>query len=234
MKVTNLEDYFERIGYDWEQDLKKLTSICMLTKTRADKNKQSGQMSYGSEQCFLVKAVARHIGASSFFEIGTGRGTACYSVALEEKIEEIITVDIVSHFQKKNEAIAYQPFQVSNHDLYQMVEGEEKEKISFKHRSELPLIIQEYDEEIDLAFIDGDHTDISIIKQDFIACDQLVREGGIILFDDYHPSKFAVKQVVDEILEKNPSYSAELVCFHGHLFDQERKTEDNGIVILKK
>jgi len=234
MKTTNLVEYFEKINYDWNKDLKPLTSICMLTKTRVDKTKKSGEMSYGSEQCFLVKSIANHIGASTFFEIGTGRGTACYSVALEEEIEEIITVDIVSHFQKKNEAIAYQPFQVSNYELYQMVEGQEKEKISFKHRSEIPFIVQEYEGEIDLAFIDGDHENINIIREDFQICDQLVREGGIILFDDYHPTKFSVKKVVDEILQNNPSYSAELVCFHGHLFNEDRKSTDNGIVILRK
>ena len=234
MKTTNLIDYFERIGYDWNEDLKLLTSICMLTKTRPNKEKKSGDMSYGSEQCFLVKAIAKHIAAECFFEIGTGRGTACYSVALEDTIEEIITIDIISHFQKKNEAIAYMAAQLSNHDIYQLVEGQEKEKISFKHRSEVPLIMQEQEGNVDLAFIDGDHTTAHIIKQDFEICDRLVRKGGIIIFDDYHPTKFAVKGVVDEVLKNNPSYEAELICFHGHLFDKERKTQDNGIVVIKK
>jgi len=234
MKTTNLVDYFERIGYDWNKDLKLLSAICMLTKTRVDKNKKSGQMSYGSEQCFLVKSVANHIGASSFFEIGTGRGTACYSVALEKTVDEIVTVDIISHYERREEAIAYMPAQVSNHDLYQLVEGKEKEKISFKHRSEIPFIIQEHEENFDLAFIDGDHTSTRIIREDFEICDRLVRDGGVILFDDYHPSKFAVKKIVDDVLANNPSYEAELICFHGHLFDKDRQAEDNGIVIVRK
>ena len=101
MKVTNLKDYFERIGYDWENDKEKLSLICNFTKTRIDPSKNAGEMSFGSEQCFLVKSVARDMKAQKFFEIGTGRGTACYSVALEDTIEEVYTIDIVSHFQKK-------------------------------------------------------------------------------------------------------------------------------------
>ena len=234
MKVTNLKDYFERTGYDWENDKEKLSLICNFTKTRIDPSKNAGEMSFGSEQCFLVKSVARDMKAQKFFEIGTGRGTACYSVALEDTIEEIYTIDIVSHFQKKKEAIGYREAIVSNEDLYNMIPYQEKNKISFKHVSELPLLINEFEDEFDLAFIDGNHTDVEIIMNDFNIANKMVKDGGVILFDDYHPTKFAVKQVVDEILEKNPNFDAELICFHGHLFDEDRSSKDNGIVIVKK
>ena len=234
MKTTNLLDFFDRINYDWKKDLEDLRTICMFTKTRVNESKTSGEMSYGSEQCFLVKAVANNLKADAFFEIGTGRGTACYSVALEEAIENIVTVDIVSHYQKKNEAIGYRPAVVSNEDIFGMIPGKNKSKISFKHRSEVPFILNDLEGEFDLAFIDGDHTNVDTIKEDFEICNKLVRPGGIILFDDYHPSKFAVKEVVDQILTENPSLEAELVCFHGHLFDEDRKALDSGIVIVKK
>ena len=234
MKITNLKEYFERINYDWKADLNKLSTICHFTKTRHDPNKQEGQMSFGAEQCFLVKSIVSNIGANKFFEIGTGRGTACYSVSLEETIEEIVTVDIVSHYQKKKEAIGYREAIVSNSDLYEMIPFEEKEKIKFKHTSEVPFVIQEFIGEFDVAFIDGDHTNTNIIRNDFELCNKMVRDGGIILFDDYHPEKFAVKEVADKILEENPNFKAELVCFHGHLFDEDRKVENNGILVVTK
>ena len=234
MKTTNLEEYFESIGYDWKEDLNKLSTICHFTKTRVNPNKNEGDMSFGAEQCFLVKAVANHINAERFFEIGTGRGTACYSVALESGVEEVVTIDIVSHFQKKKEAIGYREAIVSNDDIYQMIPFEEKEKIKFKHVSEVPFLVDEMEGEFDLAFIDGNHTDVDVIMNDFNVSNRLVRDGGIILFDDYHPTKFAVKEVADKILSENPSFKSELVYFHGHLFEQDRKVKDHGVVVVTK
>jgi len=236
MLITNLNDFFDKIGYSWQSDLEKLKIINHFTKTRVDPNKEEGFMSYGGEQSFLVKSIAASIGAKKFFEIGTGRGTACYSVALEPSIDEIITVDIVSHFQKRREAIGYKEAIVCNDDLYQMIPFGEKEKIKFKHVSEIPFFIEEIEGEFDLAFIDGNHTDEQIIRNDFEICNTVVRDGGIILFDDYHPTKFAVKKVADQILSENPSLSAELVCFHGHLFEQDTKgsVTDSGILVVKK
>ena len=79
-----------------------------------------------------------------------------------------------------------------------------------------------------MAFIDGNHTDVGIILNDFNVANKLVRDGGVILFDDYHPTKFAVKEVADKVLSENPSFKSELVCFHGlceeallHLFNGE-------------
>jgi predicted O-methyltransferase YrrM len=100
--------------------------------------------------------------------------------------------------------------------------------------SEVPFFIDEMEGEFDLAFIDGNHTDVNIILNDFNVANKLVRDGGIILFDDYHPTKFAVKEVVDKVLSENPSFKSELVCFHGHLFEQERKVSDTGIVVVTK
>lgn len=234
MKTTGLLEYFNKVGYDWNEDRENLSTICHFTKTRIDPNKEEGQMSFGAEQCFLVKAVANHIKAEKFFEIGTGRGTACYSVALEDAVEEIVTIDIVSHFQKKREAIGYKEAIVSNDDIYQMIPFAEKHKIKFKHVSEVPFFEDELEDEFDLAFIDGNHTDIEVIENDFRIANKLVRDGGVILFDDYHPTKFAVKQVVDKILAENANFEAELVCFHGHLFEEERKVDDTGIVVVKK
>lgn len=234
MDKVGLVDYFSRTNYKWKADEDKLSKICHFTKTRTNPEKEEGFMSFGSEQCFLVKAIAKEIAAKKFFEIGTGRGTACYSVALEDTIEEVVTIDIISHYQKKKEAIGYREAIVSNSDLYNLIPFDEKEKIKFKHTSEVPFLVHEMEGEFDLAFIDGNHTDTNVIENDFKIANILVREGGVILFDDYHPTKFAVKGVVDKILSQNSNFKAELVCFHGHLFETERSVNDNGIVIVRK
>tara|TARA_Y100000034_G_scaffold6291_2_gene6915 strand:+ start:1698 stop:2402 length:705 start_codon:yes stop_codon:yes gene_type:complete len=234
MQTTNLQDFFVRIGYNYRNDLEKLSTICKYTKTRVNNERTAGEMSYGSEQCFLVKAIAQSIEATDFFEIGTGRGTASYAVSLLESLERVMTIDIISFHEKRHTAIGYEAAHVSNHDLYEMIPYPEKEKIEFKHLSELSRVFNQNSGEFDLAFIDGNHTDFDVIMNDFAICNHLVRPGGLILFDDYHPDKFAVKAAADKVLQDNPQYTAELICFHGHLFEQSRAATDNGILMVTR
>ena len=231
MKTVDLLDYFDEIGYDWNKDFEKLDVIMRYTKTRPKKIEYSP--SAGQEQTYLLKGIAENIGATSFFEIGTGRGTACYALSLIPEMEQIITVDIISHYQKKNEAIENKPAVVSNYDLYNMIPYEEKQKISFKHTSDMMTVKLEMSNEFDMAFIDGNHTSYDIVMQDFNNCLDLVKPGGVIVFDDYHPQKFVVKNVVNDILLENPDIEACLVCVTGHLFEQDKRKEDSGLVVFK-
>ena len=106
MNKISVVDYFNDIGYDWQKDRQDLEHILELTKTRPKENPpEKYTPGAGTEQTFFMKAIASQIGAKKFFEVGTGRGTACYAISLLDSVEEIITVDIVSHYQKKNEAI---------------------------------------------------------------------------------------------------------------------------------
>ena len=95
MKITSLSDFFSRCNYDWEKDKEEIKHICSLTKTRPDEEKTEFEFSYGMEQTFFIKAASEYLNASSFFEIGTGRGTASYAVSLNPKIKNITTVDII-------------------------------------------------------------------------------------------------------------------------------------------
>ena len=234
MNKISVVDYFNDIGYDWQKDRQDLEHILELTKTRPKENPpEKYTPGAGTEQTFFMKAIASQIGAKKFFEVGTGRGTACYAISLLDSVEEIITVDIVSHYQKKNEAINSKPAVVSNADLYDMIKFDQKEKIKFKHTSEMPYILDEYEEEVDLAFIDGNHSDYNIVMQDYINCRKLLKPGGVLVFDDYHMSKFIVKKVVDDILKEDPDLDATLVCLKGHIFDTDHRTEESGMVLIK-
>ena len=51
-----------------------------------------------------------------------------------------------------------------------MIKFEEKDKIRFKHVSELPYIVEDHEEEMDLAFIDGNHTDYDIVMKTILNC----------------------------------------------------------------
>jgi len=235
MKTVKLTDFFDKVGYDWEKDKEELNVICRLTKTRPDKEKTQEQFSHGQEQPFFIKALAEHINAENFFEIGTGRGTACYAVALSDDIKEIRTFDIVPHEQKKHEAIDYKPAFVSNADLHEMMPYEQKEKITFDMRHKIKNLLETHQNKFDLCFIDGNHSDPRVILEDFYLCHKLLKQGGVIVFDDYHPSKHAVKKVVDATMDSEKfNYNAFLVIFHGHLFEGGEVAQDHGMVVYSE
>ena len=234
MKTVGVLEYFENIKYNWEKDKENLEHILGLTKTRPKENPPEGYVpSAGHEQTYLIKAIAESMNVKKFFEIGTGRGTACYAVSLLSDIDEIVTVDIVSHYQKKNEAINSKPVVVSTSDLYDLIRFDEKQKIKFKHISEMPYLLEEYEDEIDMSFIDGNHDDYDTVMQDYLNCKKVTKPGGVIIFDDYHPEKFIVRKVVQDVLEQDPSLDATLVCVTGHIFQTDKRKDDSGMVVVK-
>ena len=232
MKTSSLTDFFSRIEYNWYKDKESLEEICSLTKTRTDTNSAKFNFAYGMEQPFLIKSVAEHINACNFFEIGTGRGTASYSVSLIPGISEITTVDIVPFDEKLNTAIHYKPAFVSNKDIFEMISSPEKEKINFKHTSDYSSITTFNPNSYDLCFIDGCHEDSNVILNDFDICLKLIKDGGYIVWDDYTPHEFEVKQVVDSISSKY-NYDCELIEFRGHLFGGN-SPEKNACEVLMK
>tara|TARA_B100001094_G_scaffold19044_2_gene16305 strand:- start:7912 stop:8634 length:723 start_codon:yes stop_codon:yes gene_type:complete len=235
MKTVKLTDFFDKVGYDWEKDKEELNVICRLTKTRPDNERVQGQFSHGQEQPFFIKALAEHIKAESFFEIGTGRGTACYAVALNDDMKEVRTFDIVPHEKKKHEAIDYKPAFVSNADLYEMMPYKQKEKITFDMRYNIKDLLETHQNKFDLCFIDGNHSDPRVILEDFYLCHKLLKQDGVIIFDDYHPNKHAVKKVVDATLASEKfNYNGFLVTAHGHLFEDKGVAEDYGMVVYSE
>ena len=239
MKTTNLIEFFNEISYDWTQDKDKIECICKYTKTRVKPNlaRKPFQFPYGSEQTFLIKAIAEWSKAKNFFEIGTGRGTAAYAVSLVPAIEQIYTLDIIPFDQKMNTAIDYQAATVSNSDLYNMIPFEEKQKIIFQQRrgttGEWGMTNLPDGTLFDVSFIDGNHSDPSIIIQDFLLCQKVMKPNGWIIWDDYSPREHQVKPVVDATLKRYPNTTATLIEFRGHLFDQQHKERDSGVVLMK-
>lgn len=68
-------------------------------------------------------------------------------------------------------------------------------------------LVKQISPEIDLLFIDGDHTFDGVIK-DFHLWSPLVKSGGYIIFDDYNDKKYSpeVKIAVDEIIKNMQRY----------------------------
>ncbi len=235
MKEIKLLDWFDKVNYDWKDDYNNIGIICYYTKTRNKPHMvcelEDFQCGYGSEQPFFIKSVVDWIAAENFFEIGTGRGTASHAASLNPSVKRVFTMDIRPYTQKYNYAIGYKQSYVSNEDLYNMIPGEHKSKIEYKDISE---ISDSYNTKFDVCFIDGNHSDYNIIMEDFEKCLRVIKDDGIIVWDDYDPNKFAVKSVVDDILKKQPEYNAILVPFRGHLFGNANKEMGAGEVIMSR
>ena len=243
MKKIGLLEFFKKIGYDWRSDLDQIKNICFYTKSRVNENKSSleFELGYGMEQPFVLKAIADWMKAGSFFEIGTGRGTGSYAVSLSNSIENVSTVDIVPFSYKRQEAIGYDPAHVSNSDLYDFLKLTEKSKIKFYERHEFGEVMENKPTNgYDLFFIDGNHTEFKVIAEDFLMCQALACENPVIIWDDYYPDKFAIKDVVTTALQENTDYEAVLLSTRGHLFgtkeifSAKQPEKDCGMVIMLK
>jgi len=248
LRTIDIKSFFKTIGYSWKKDEKSIQEICYYTKSRARKDnpdfyivdtknpsfdieKTDFRLSSGMEQPFLIKSIADWKKSRSFFEIGTGRGTACYATSLSNSIESIDTVDIIPFDYKRSEAIGYSQSFVSNKDLYEMISFKEKSKISFYERKDLSRILPE-SKKIDLFFIDGNHTDQDVILEDFQICKFLSSESSVIIWDDYYPDKFAIKDSVHTVMKNFPQYEMLLIESRGHLFEGKEPERECGTIIM--
>lgn len=226
----DLKNFFESISYDYRVDFEQTKNICLLTKTRPSE-RIDGEMPYGSEQVFLLKSLAKANNVKKYFEIGTGRGTSAYSVASLKCVEEVITSDILDFEKKRLTAINYKEKVLSNKDIYDLYQDKSKEKIKFIHPSKYKHIKKSHKNSIDLAFIDGNHTNIFRIYRDFAICKKLLKKDGVLLFDDYNTKEFQVKKIVDFLIKFKKIKNVALIKFHGHLFNNGDKRDYSGIAM---
>ena len=234
LKTISLLEFFRLTKYNWKNDIAAIEHICYYTKTREDPNVSDFIFTYGMEQPFVIKALADYFKPSSFFEMGTGRGTASYSIALSKSVTEIVTVDLLEPKQKRITAIGYKRQNVSNRDIYNKIQTPGKDKIKFKVRK--PFIKKEsknIKSYFDMCFIDGEHDNKIVIKQDIDLCRNICKDNAIYIFDDYCINKFGVKSVVDEFLDVNKNYNALLIEMRGHLFGEKRE-QNEGVIIMSK
>jgi predicted O-methyltransferase YrrM len=236
MITKNITDMFD-ISY-FGRDFDKLLEINALTKTRVDNSKNDVRMHYGIEQSFFIYGMAKKYKCQNFFEIGTGRGTACYSVSLLDDVNSVETFDIVPHTRKSATAVKFKSFFGSNKDIYDLVPYNEKEKIKFNHIYSLDTNYLNKNKGLfDMAFIDGNHSDYSVIMKDFENSHLLTKNDGIIIFDDYGNFP-VVTQVANDVMKKYPNYEYILVPFRGHYFQEfvkkEKENNSGELVLIKK
>ena len=232
MEKINITKFFESINYNWQNDLDYIKEIALITKTRIDENKHT-EMPYGIEQTFLIKSIAKNIKANNFYEIGSGRGTASFAVSLEKSINSVYSFDKFPRFIKQETAINYRPARVSLNNIKDLIPFTEKTKIKFRHIYLRPYYTKLLQNKVDLCFIDGNHDDYDIVMKDFLNCLKVVKKNkGIILFDDYFPNQYIVRNVVQDVLQKY-NFKSKLIEFRGHIFENGEKESNSGIVMME-
>ncbi len=82
-----------------------------------------------------------------------------------------------------------------------------------------------YEDYFDVCFIDGNHSDYDVIREDFEICHKVIKDNGFIIWDDY-TDKFMVKKVVDDILKEFPRYSIEFIQTRNTIFDNGESVDD--------
>jgi hypothetical protein len=249
MKNIGLKRYFEESGYDWENDVPIMEEICKLSKTRYKEDPpKEFQFTYGMEQPFFMKAFLESVYCEKFFEIGTGRGTCSMAASLCKDMRKVDSFDILVPDEKRDNVINFRKEEASNMDILErfktniphitnFVAHAYPSEINFHHISDYASFIQSPDNnDYSVCFIDGEHDNPQTILNDYLVCNKVMKssKSAYIIWDDYHPDKFAVKEVVDKIIEVDKR-ECTLVSFRGHLFedDSKGKEEGSGEVIMK-
>lgn len=125
----------------------------------------------------LLMGLTIAVKAKLIFEIGTGGlwSTQCFLHGLEKTDGRIISCDTIKRFKDFSHA----KFQFMNAPSYE--------------------IVKTWTRELDILFIDGDHSYKGVIR-DYALFSPFVRKGGIILFHDTNHSHFpGIKKAVDEV-----------------------------------
>lgn len=136
---------------------------------------------------------------SVYLEIGCYAGASAI-LMLQRPRSTVITVDLGYPISKD---IAIKNISVNNpyNNVFNYIEGNSHDISIFEQ-------VKSLSSQVDILFIDGDHTYNGVIK-DYYMYEKLVKSGGYIVFDDYNDRihspevKTAVTYIVDNVKNIN-------------------------------
>ena len=161
----------------------------------------------------------------NYVEVGCYAGGSSCLVS-QRKNTNIISIDLGSPVSPEIAKKNFTKFNVHGNN-YQYIQGN-------SHLNETLEKLKNIVTNIDVLFIDGDHT-YGGVKKDFEMYSPLVRRGGYIIFDDYNDHKFSpdVKRCVDDLLPQLNEY--EVIGFLPNLYDaRPKELMDGNCFIIKK
>lgn len=161
-----------------------------------------------------------------YVEIGCyGGGSA--SLVIQRKNTSVISIDLgrpipmetaVNNVNKLNK----------HKNFYKYIKGS-------SHNPQTFDVLKQHIDEIDVLFIDGDHS-VAGVKKDFEIYEKIVKLGGYIVFDDYNDDRHSpgVKIGVNQLLPTIKENYEIIGCFQNDLGAKpETKKEGNCFIIRK-
>lgn len=149
----------------------------------------SGIAQQGIYHYYALAEVVRFVRPRRVFEIGTSFGLATLTIALNAPDAEILTLDLPSHGVSE----AMSVLDERDQRLVDAVQGQVgvafqktpvAERITQLFGNSLMFDFSPYTNSCDLVFVDGGHSK-EHIESDTQHALRLVRDGGVILWDDY-------------------------------------------------
>ena len=199
-----------------------IKSLQMVEKISNEINNQTFHHHY-----YILYDIAKEFDDSliNYVEIGCyGGGSAC--LMLQRPNTNVISIDlgepispnIVQQNVKKLNTL-------NNNYNYIQANSQKQETVD-----QLKTLIND----IDILFIDGDHSYNGVIK-DFNLYSDLVKSGGYIIFDDYNDHQYSpeVKLAVDDLLINNLDY--EIIGTIPNTFGaRPNELKDGNCFVIKK
>lgn len=152
----------------------------------------------------VLAALCKYLQPKRALEIGTHKGSSALAMAMHTPPEaEIFTLDLPSWdattmYPVDNGEITGKPFSIG--DLYRGTAYEKK--IRQLYGDSAGFDFEALRNAIDLVFIDGSHT-YENVKIDTQNAWEVLRRGGVIIWDDYHPEWGpGVMRVLHEITDR--------------------------------
>lgn len=162
----------------------------------------------------------------NYLEIGCyGGGSA--SLVLQRPKTNVISVDLGVPISPSTVLGNINKLNIHN-NKYNYIQGNSQSEDTFNN-------VKKISTEIDVLFIDGDHT-YNGVKKDFELYSQLVKDGGYIIFDDYNDSIHSpeVKTYVNDLM-KTLTIEYEVIGTLPNIFDARPSSlKDGNCFIIRK
>jgi predicted O-methyltransferase YrrM len=172
----------------------------------------------------LIKILCENENIKNYMEIGVHNGGSMSLMLTNKKSKRLFGLDLFEDMYKldkhlnKDKFLKYQYFKRDNLSQTKTLNNLLKIKTKFNNTTDLKLIqgnsyfneteekvkLNINNEQLDLLFIDGDHT-LDGVKNDFERYSKYVKKDGYIIFDDYHHE--IIKKYCDSLFLKNKSYN---------------------------
>ena len=170
----------------------------------------------------VISILSDLLNIDNYMEIGVHNGgSMCMLLSSKNNKTNIFGIDLfenmydINHHLNQEKFVKYQYFKRDNLSIEKTKNNLDIVKTLYDSNSNITMIKgnsyyddteEEFkqkldDKSLDMLFIDGDHT-LDGVKNDYERFSKYVKNGGIIIFDDYHHT--VIKTYVDDLLDKNP------------------------------